>query len=364
MGKKRSFLLYPPALVYGLVTTFRNYLYDSGFLTSRKFSIPVICTGNITVGGTGKTPHVEYLIELLGKEYRLAVLSRGYKRKSTGFRIVSPGSNASESGDEPLQISRKFPGIIVAVDGDRVNGISNLVRKYPGLDLIIMDDGFQHRRMKPGFSILLSDYGRPMYEDQMLPYGNLRESIKNIRRSDLVVITKSPQDISREEMQKITRRLNEVHRKKVYFTSLSYDHPVKLFGSMPGKNNSAGETGPEKAGAVIITGIASPESFIRFAENMFPETIHLDFPDHHIYTEKDIRKIDRARNSLKSHRRLVITTEKDSVRLRELPDIPDHIRESLYYIPVRVCFPAGGKDEFDKIILDYAGENKRDHGIS
>lgn len=364
MCKRRSFLFYPAALVYGLVTSFRNYLYNSGALASGKFSIPVICTGNITVGGTGKTPHVEYLIELLGKEYRLAVLSRGYKRKSSGFRIVPPGSNACESGDEPLQISRKFPEIIVAVDRDRVNGINNLVRKYPGLDLIIMDDGFQHRRIKPGFSILLSDYNRPMHEDHMLPYGNLRESIKNIRRSDIVVITKTPPDISREEMQKITGRLNEVYKKRIFFTSLSYDLPVKVFESTPEKGNDTDDINPGKTGAVLVTGIASPESFIRFAESMFPEIIHLDFPDHHFFVEKDIRKIDRARNSLKSSRRMVITTEKDSVRFRELAGIPDHIRESLYYIPVRVCFPAGGKNEFDKIIYDYAGKNKRDHGIS
>jgi tetraacyldisaccharide 4'-kinase len=364
MGKRRSFLLYPPALIYGLITAIRNYLYNSGILVSTEFGVPVICTGNITVGGTGKTPHVEYLVRLLRKEYRIAVLSRGYKRRSSGFQIASQGSGAGEIGDEPLQIALKFPDIIVAVDTNRVNGIKNLIKNHPDIDAVILDDGFQHRKIKPGFSILLSDYNQPMHEDHMLPYGNLRESIKNIQRADMVVITKVPPDINREEMQRTAGHLNKICEKEAFFTSLSYEMPIKLFENSPVEKPDNDENNSAETGAVVITGIASPETFVRFVRNRFSETIHLNFPDHHYFTGKDIRKIVAAFESLKTQRRTVVTTEKDSVRLRELAGIPDHIKEALYYIPVRIGFPAGEQNEFDNIIIDYVRKNKRDNGIS
>ncbi len=363
MGKKRSFLLYPPALIYGLIAAIRNYLYNSGILASTEFRIPVICTGNITVGGTGKTPHAEYLAGLLRKEFRIAVLSRGYKRRSSGFQIASPGSGACDIGDEPLQIALKFPDILVAVDNDRVNGVKNLLKNYPDIDAIILDDGFQHRKINPGFSILLSDYNQPMQEDFMLPYGNLRESIKNIQRADMVVITKVPPDISREEMQKTAGDLNKTCRKKVFFTSLSYEAPIKLFENSTGEKPETDENSAE-TGAVVITGIASPDTFVSFVRKRYSKTIHLNFPDHHYFTGKDIRKIVAAYESLNTPRRRVVTTEKDSVRLRELAGIPDHIKETIYYIPVRISFPAGEKNEFDNIIIDYVRKNKRDNGIS
>lgn len=364
MGKRRSFLLYPPSLIYGLITATRNYLYNSGILASTEFGVPVICTGNITVGGTGKTPHVEYLAGLLRKEYRIAVLSRGYKRRSSGFLIASPGSGAGDMGDEPLQIALKFPDIIVAVDTNRVNGIKNLLQNHPDLDAVILDDGFQHRKIKPGFSILLSDYNHPMHEDHMLPYGNLRESLKNIQRADMVVITKVSPDISREEMQLTAGHLNKICQKKVFFTSLSYEMPMKLFKNSGGDKPETDENNSAETGAVVITGIASPDTFVSFVRKKFSETIHLNFPDHHYFTGRDIRKIVAAYESLKTSRRRVVTTEKDSVRLRELAGIPDHIKESIYYIPVRISFPAGEKTEFDNIIIDYVRKNKRDNGIS
>lgn len=364
MGKRRSFLLYPPALIYGLITAIRNYLYNSGILASAEFRVPVICTGNITVGGTGKTPHAEYLAGLLRKEFRIAVLSRGYKRKSSGFQIASPGSGACNIGDEPLQIALKFPDIIVAVDNDRVNGVKNLLKNYPDIDAVILDDGFQHRKINPGFSILLSDYNQPMQEDYMLPYGNLRESIKNIQRADMVIITKVPPDISREEMQKTAGSLNKTRLKKVFFTSLSYEMPHKLFENSTVEKPETDENSSAETGAVVITGIASPDTFVSFVRKRFSETIHLNFPDHHYFKEKDIRKIIGAFESLKAKRRIVVTTEKDSVRLRELAGIPDHIRDAIYYIPVRISFPAGEKTEFDNIIIDYVRKNKRDNVIS
>ncbi|NMC37669.1 MAG: tetraacyldisaccharide 4'-kinase [Bacteroidales bacterium] len=364
MGKRRSFLLYPPALIFGLITAIRNYLYDSGILSSTEFGIPVICIGNITVGGTGKTPHVEYLAALLRKEFRIAVLSRGYKRRSAGFRIASPGSGACDIGDEPLQIALKFPDIIVAVDNDRVNGVENLLKNYPDIDAIILDDGFQHRKIKPGFSILLTDYHQPMQEDFMLPYGNLRESIKNIKRADMVVITKAPPDISMEDLNKTAANLNEIFRKKVFITSLSYEIPQKLFENSTGERPETEGNNSDQTGAVVITGIASPDPFVSFARNRFSETIHLNFPDHHNFTEKDMRKIIKAYESLKTPYKSVVTTEKDSVRLRELAGIPDHIKEALYYIPVRITFPAGEKNEFDNIIIDYVRKNKPDNDIS
>jgi tetraacyldisaccharide 4'-kinase len=189
MAKHRSILLYPLSLLYGLITGIRNFLYNTGILKSHEFSVPVICVGNLSAGGTGKTPHTEYLIEILQKEFRVAVLSRGYKRKSSGFRTADSNSTVSDIGDEPLQISRKYPGIIVAADRNRVHGVEEIMKDFPDTSVILLDDAYQHRRITPGLSILLSDFNNLIITDHMLPYGNLRENRHNMNRADIILIT-------------------------------------------------------------------------------------------------------------------------------------------------------------------------------
>ncbi len=356
MVRKRSFLLFPFSFIYGLITSVRNYLYDSGILSSERFRIPIICVGNITAGGTGKTPHTEYLVALLHKEFKIAVLSRGYKRKSKDFRIANELSSAADIGDEPLQLHRKFPDVIVATDRDRVNGIKKLISVNPNLDLVILDDGFQHRKLKPGFSILLSDFNQPIYEDCMLPYGNLRESPKNARRADLIIITKTPEDISTETCNEIKERVKDFSDKMIFFSTITYEEPAPVFEDVALTKFPSGD--PETQGAVLLTGIAQPEPFTRLVEKYFKEIIHIRYPDHYYYKGKDLKRIISAWNKLKSPSRFVITTEKDSVRLRELTAVPETIKESFYFIPIMIRFHFNGESEVKNIITDYVRKNK------
>ncbi|HSL87274.1 MAG TPA: tetraacyldisaccharide 4'-kinase [Bacteroidales bacterium] len=354
MGKGNNLLLRPLSLIFGLLTGFRNLLYNRGILPSRKFEIPVICVGNITVGGTGKTPHTEYLVSLLRKDFGVAVLSRGYKRRSSGFRLVTPQSSASEAGDEPLQIARKYPDICVAVDRKRVHGVEMITGQCASVELIILDDAFQHRKITPGYSILLTDYDRLMTRDHILPYGNLRESIKNISRADVIIVTKTPSAISEENKKLIVSEISGYSNCRIFFTGLSYKDPLPLFDGSPSLRLS-GRKGP---GILLVTGIANPSHVLDYLKSFTDELLHLSFADHHSFSAGDIEKITRIYNEMKSGRKIIVTTEKDAVRLREFANIAEPVRSSLYYLPVEVFFLNDGKIEFDKMITGYAGRNK------
>jgi len=363
MGKKRYFLLYPFSIFYRLITDFRNLLFETGILPSERFSLPVICVGNITVGGTGKTPHTEYLIDLLRKEFKVAVLSRGYKRKSKGFRIATMLSTVRETGDEPLQVFRKFPDILVAVDRNRRSGIKGIMRQHPETDVIILDDGFQHRSVKPGLSILLTDYNRLITKDYLMPYGALRENRNNRKRAGVILVSKTPEEIPESSMADIEKELKSHQGQKLFFTSISYSDLTPLFENSISKSDRLPEINPENHGAVLITGIAVPNSLHEFLGKYFKETIHFNFPDHHYFSEKDIEKIKMAWNSLRSKKKILITTEKDAVRLREFTNIEDSLKRAFYYIPVRVSFLRNEQYEFDNLILDYVRKSKRDNGV-
>ena len=357
MRTRRSIFLYPFSLVYGLVTTVRNFLYNIRILKSRKFKVPVICVGNLTVGGTGKTPHTEYLAGLLRKNFNVAILSRGYKRKSHGFKIAAANSPVTEVGDEPMQICKKYPDITVAVDRNRVHGVSKLLKEKPGTDVIILDDGFQHRRIMPGLTILLSDFERPMAKDHLLPYGNLRESIKNINRADLIIITKSPSDLSSDRQKLISEGVNKASWQNLYFTSVIYNYPIPVFDDIITETDVYSMSQREESGIVLVTGIANPEPLQDYLKKSFREIIHLSFGDHHQFTLKDIGKIQSAWTTLKTPRRYIITTEKDAVRLREFTNIAEPIRSVCYFIPIGIKF-LNDKDRFDTLIVEYVGKNK------
>jgi tetraacyldisaccharide 4'-kinase len=363
MGIKKYLLLYPFSLLYRLITDIRNLLYETGILPSEGFSIPVICVGNITVGGTGKTPHTEYLIDLLRKEFKVAVLSRGYKRTSKGFGIATMSSTVREIGDEPLQIFRKFPEILVAVDRNRRSGIKTILKQHPETDVIILDDGFQHRSVKPGLSILLTEHNRLITKDYLLPYGNLRENRNNRKRANLIIVSKTPEEIPESSMAGIIRELKPLQGQRLFFTTISFKNLMPLFEKSISKNDRHQERNPENNGTVLITGIAVSDSLCQFLGKYFNEIIHLIFPDHHYFSEKDLEKIKSAWNSLRSKEKILITTEKDSVRLREFTNIEDSLKRAFYYIPIKVSFLKNEQHEFDNLIFDYVRKNKRDNRV-
>ena len=358
MGNRRSIFLYPFSVIWGIISGFRNFLYDKKILDSRKFDLPVICTGNITVGGTGKTPHAGYLAGLLGTKYNVAVLSRGYKRKTKGFRLAGPASETADIGDEPLLISRKYPGITVAVDSDRRSGITRILEERPGTDVIILDDGFQHRRITPGLSILLSDYDRPMYRDYLLPFGNLRESLKNIKRADIIIITKTPADITAEDQKSTMTNLGLTPDTKLFFSSLVYGDPVPVFNGNIHPDPSFSDPGN---GILLVTGLGNPAPLYDHLRKSYKKVMHLRFGDHHYFSPGDIAKIQNTMNDRKRELKYIITTEKDAVRLRELDCIREPLLSSLYYIPVEIDFLNNRKEEFNKLITDYVGENLRNN---
>ena len=353
MSDRRSFLLYPVSLIYGFITGFRNFLYNTKILSSSEFAIPVICIGNITVGGTGKTPHTEYLTELLQKRFKVAVLSRGYKRDSSGFKVVTPASTVSEAGDEPLQIARKFPDALVAVDRNRGRGIKKIIELFPETEVILLDDAFQRRQITPGFSILLSDFGRLMTRDCMLPYGNLRESVSNMRRANAIIVTKSPTDISPMQRRLIMKEIDKAPYQNLFFTSVKYNRPEPLF-----KAKKPDFSNPSLTGVILVTGIANPRPFKAYIQTVADEVVHLQYPDHYKFKEENIATISESFTKLKSPVKYIVTTEKDSVRLKELTNITD-LQNSIYYFPIGIDFLNDYKNEFDKLITDYVRKNRR-----
>ncbi len=363
MLHRKNILLYPVSLLYGLVTGIRNFLYDSGILSSMEFHFPVICVGNITVGGTGKTPHTEYITELLRKSYKVATLSRGYKRKTRDFRIASPLTSVSEIGDEPMQLSRNFPDVLVTVDRNRVNGVKRILQEHPRTDVIILDDAYQHRRITPGFSILLTDFERLFFRDQMLPFGNLRENKRNMRRADIILITKCPENISPIQRRLIVKEIDKSPYQNLYFTSFRYKPPKAVFENFNDviKTDFSDAAG---CGIVLVTGIANPQSLKEYLQKSYKEIIHLSYPDHHYFKEKDLIRIESAFNDLKSTTRYIFTTEKDAVRLREFTNIAGPVKAAFFCIPVGIYFLNEDNDEFDNMIIDYVRKNHRNNRVS
>ncbi|HPC99194.1 MAG TPA: tetraacyldisaccharide 4'-kinase [Bacteroidales bacterium] len=363
---KRNILLWSVSIIYGMVTGLRNFLYNTGVLSSREFSLPVICVGNITVGGTGKTPHCEYLIDLLKDRFRVALLSRGYRRKTNGFVMARPASGAAEIGDEPAEIKARFPDVTIAVDGNRTRGIENILREKPETEVIILDDGFQHRRITPGLSILLTDYGRLMIHDHLLPYGELRESLRNMSRADIILVTKCPPDLSPIQRRIVVKDMKKAAYQKLYFTTYKYGNPLPVFKSGIYSGDDSGSYEQKNiSGVLILTGIANPAPFNEYVETMFTKTRKLNYPDHHNFGEEDLKRIDAELAGLPAGRRLILTTAKDAVRLRELTGlITDELKKIFYYIPVQVDFLNDDRDEFNRLITEYVRKNKRNNRIS
>ena len=345
--------LLPLSWIYGSIVRFRNWLFDIGLKKSRDFSIPVISVGNITVGGSGKTPHVEYLIRLLHDKVKIAVLSRGYKRKSHGYVLADENTEMSDIGDEPFQMYQKFSDIYVAVDAKRVRGINNLQsnEETKDVDVVLLDDAFQHRYVKPGINILLVDYHRLIIYDKMLPAGRLREPLSGKSRADIVIITKCPKDLKPMEFRVLTKAMDLYPFQKLYFTCINYD---TLKGVFTGKELKD----PKDYHVLLLTGIASPKQMEHDLKPMVKEMKSLSFGDHHRFKNKDIDRINEAFEALPEPR-IIITTEKDAVRLREAEGLYESVKESMYELPIKVSFMLDQEDNFNEKIISYVRKNSR-----
>ncbi|GAB4319499.1 MAG: tetraacyldisaccharide 4'-kinase [Bacteroidales bacterium] len=341
-------VLYPFSLIYGVLTGVRNILFDTGVFRSQRFEVPVISVGNLSAGGTGKTPVVSYLAGWLGAKYRVAILSRGYGRKTRGFRLAGPGETPATLGDEPALYALRFPNVQVAVCESRVEGIRRLLAQKNPPEVILLDDAFQHRWIKPGLSILLTRYDRPYSRDILLPAGTLRETASNARRAEVIMVTKAPQDVSKEEINRLKNELNPRPGHEFFWSSLCHEPPV----AAPGFQNS-GITLSYQTSALLVTGIAWPKPLEEYVSTQFHEVKTIRFPDHHRFTGKDLKQITDAFALLPGENKVVLTTEKDLVRLSEPPVVEKIGYLPLFYIPVRICFPPDVEEQFQNRILTY-----------
>ena len=346
--------LLPLSWFYGLGVKLRNMAFELGLLKSRSFDVPVISVGNITVGGTGKTPHVEYLVKHLKDIFHVAVLSRGYKRKSKGFILATPETTMPEIGDEPFQMKQKFPHVSVAVDRSRCHGIEELTDNDKSLDVILLDDAFQHRYVKPGINILLVDYHRLVIYDKLLPAGRLREPLSGKDRADIVIITKCPKDLKPMEFRVITKAMNLYPYQSLYFTTLEYDKLQPLFHTGEPQELK----GLKKTHILLLTGIASPEQMTHDLTPFVKDITPLTFADHHRFKAKDIQLINETFEQLPEPR-CVITTEKDATRLYGIDGLSEEVRKNSYTLPVNIRFMQEQEDTFNQYIIGYVRKNSR-----
>lgn len=348
--------LTPLSWLYGLGVGIRNFLFDIGVLESRAFSVPIISVGNITVGGAGKTPHVEYLIRLLKERFNVAVLSRGYKRKSRGFVLADESSTMSDIGDEPLQMHRKFPDIAVAVDRKRCHGIDQLMElpETSNTDVVLLDDAYQHRYVKPGINILLVDYHRLIIYDKLLPAGRLREPMSGKTRADIVIVTKCPKDLKPMSFRVLSRAMSLFPYQQLYFTYLEYGNPKGIFSQ---KECSLKELSNLDQ-VLLITGIASPEQMIKDLSPRCKKLEHLRFKDHHNFTQKDVDEIN-SRYAQLTGSKIIITTEKDATRLLDVDGLSDEVKANIYALPIEIKVMLDKQERFDQSIIDYVTANSR-----
>lgn len=339
--------LLPAGFLFGMVVNIRNYLYNHGIFKSVRFNLPVLSIGNLTVGGTGKTPHTEYLVRLLRNNYKIAVLSRGYGRRSSGYQLATPNSTQESIGDEPFQIHMKYPDVTVAVDESRVEGISKLLT-YPNPDAILLDDAYQHRAVTPSLNILIVNYHRSIFQDKLLPAGLLREPHNEIRRADIIIISKCPNDISKDEMSAIKSGFNLTNRQSIYFTRICYNELVRF--------NDTSHTSPissigDNTSVLIVTGIASPLLIETELKRYTPHITLISFSDHHQFTDSDIERIDKEFGKLQGESKIIVTTEKDATRLRSM-NIESALQSKIFILPIAIEFIKDGK-EFDSAIIGH-----------
>ncbi len=354
MSAFSKILLAPFAWIYGGIINIRHKMFDWRILKSEEFDIPIICVGNITVGGTGKTPHTERLIEMLDRSYSVAVLSRGYKRKTKGFVLATERSSFKSIGDEPKQIKLKYPHIPVAVCEKRAEGIHKLRAAHPEVNLIILDDAFQHRYVESWVNIILMDYHRPFYEDRLLPAGRLRDSPKQLARAQIVIMTKCPGNLSPLDYRILTKRLDLYPYQSLYFTQFVSHPPIPLF---PGFGQPPL---PKGAPVLVMAGIANPGPFVDGLAADYDVVGQIIFEDHHAFLMKDMAALEARLQELPEET-VVVMTEKDAVRLINSRKLSDNIRRRLFYVSVSVGFLQNKEYAFMQDIHRYVRENHKYH---
>ena len=343
MSKIRK-ILYPLSLLYGEIVGARNKAFEKGVLDSVSFTIPIIVVGNLNVGGTGKSPQIEYLVRLLQNKYKVAVLSRGYKRKSKGFQLANKNSTATQLGDEPFQFYKKFNNIIVAVDADRVNGINQLQQLEDPPEIILLDDAFQHRQVNAGFTILLTDYQNLYVYDSMLPSGNLREKKEGAKRAQIIVVTKCPDNLSEEHQFITAQKLKPELDQTIFFSTIEY------YNAVLNNKDEISILELKQYQVLLITGIANPNPLVQFLEDNSIKFDHLKYQDHHDFTKSDKNKIYNDFDLIKSDKKIILTTEKDYVRNFEGDN------KNIYYLPIKTKF-LDNEEDFNKLILNYVQQN-------
>ncbi len=343
MLKSFRFVLFPLSILYGCVIWLRNKLFDKNIFRSVSFNFPIICVGNLSVGGTGKTPMVEYLVRLLKDEYQVATMSRGYKRKTKGFAIANENTTALDIGDEPMQFYNKFPEITVSVAEERLVSIPQLLHDRPDTRVIILDDAFQHRHVKAGLNILLTEYRDLFTRDFLLPAGNLRDLKSSYKRADVIIVTKCKSHLTMEEKEKITREIKPLEYQQVFFSKIEYGSPYHLF------NKEERFLTPD-TNILLVCGIANPKP-LKEVLNTYVETYDMmRFRDHHIFNTADLKEIQEEFEAIESDNKIILTTEKDGVRLakfeNELKQLP------VYVFPIRHKILFGEEDRFHDIVFE------------
>lgn len=344
-------------MLYGIATTIRNLLFDWKILKSTSVDIHTICVGNLAVGGTGKTPHVEHLIKLLKNEYKIATLSRGYKRKSTGFILADERCTADDIGDEPLQYKTKNPDLIVAVDANRVNGVNQLLKLNPAPNVVILDDAFQHRYLKCEMNIVVSEYNKIYLHDWMLPSGNLRERRVGIQRADIIIISKTPEKTTPVEIRNMIKDIKPLAHQKLFFTWLKYG---ELYGFQNSNNTIDTLNELFRYRIVLMTGIGNPEPMLTYLKEYAADVKHIQYPDHHNFTIENLHEVRTVLDEFQGGNKIIVTTEKDAMRLKgeDLLDIANNL--PLYVLPIEVDFK-DKTQEFNEIIINYVRTNKFYH---
>lgn len=338
-------LLWPFSILYGIIMWLRNRLYDNGVYSSIQFSVPVICVGNLSTGGTGKTPHIEYLIRLFQYEYRVGTQSRGYKRRSRGFKLANSNSSAFDLGDEPMQFYLKFPEVAVSVCEERMTGIPALLAQCPDVDIVLLDDAFQHRSVKAGFNILITDFAKPFYEDYILPFGNLREQRSAYKRANAIIVSKCPSNLSLDKQREMTARIQPLPHQSVYFTKIQYGQCYDFFTNEIVSLNKT-------QSVVMVSGIAKPEPMMDYVKEHVEEVHLLKYPDHHYFTPSSLEEIKQTCQNWAGKQPIIVTTEKDATRLALKRELIAEWDITIYVLPIEIAF-LNQQDAFDSAIKSY-----------
>ncbi len=341
-------LLLPFALIYGWIVSLRNWMYDKKYLHSVHFNVPLICVGNLSMGGTGKSPMVEHLLSILTESYKIGTLSRGYKRKTKGYALADHLTTALEIGDEPMQFHIKFPNAAVAVGERRIEAIPQLIQDVPKIQAIILDDAFQHREIEADFNILLTEYNNLYCDDFFIPTGDLRDDRKSAKRADIIIVTKCPADLSIAERDEIVERINPEQHQSLFFTTIKYETPYHIY------NPADQWILTLRDEVLLVCGIANPLPLKNYIHENTDTYYQLSYSDHHIFSIEDLHEIREKFDQIKSKSKLILTTEKDAVRLvkytEELNNIP------LYVLPIKPKFLFDSERNFNELVLNYVAQ--------